>query len=145
MSDIKRVIAVIAGAAVLVALLLAGAGAIVIWGVGKPYAGLFESATPLPSLPFDSAGWRAASSNDESEDSVRLLMASSFMETQQPLGKTREQIIDLLGEPDDTAYFKSYDMVYHLGPERGPFGIDCEWLVIRLTDGVVTEAHIASD
>ena len=45
---------------------------------------------------------------------------------------SREQAIQILGDPDKTAYFKHWDMVYWLGPERSFISIDSEWLVFRL-------------
>jgi hypothetical protein len=40
--------------------------------------------------------------------------------------------VALLGEPPKTEYFKEFDLVYYLGPERGFMGIDSEWLVLKL-------------
>ncbi len=47
---------------------------------------------------------------------------------------TREQVSAIIGEPDKTGYFKNWDMVYWLGPERGFISIDSEWLVFRLDE-----------
>ncbi len=95
-------------------------------------------------LDFDPAKWQAASKPDGTYKSVRLRMADSFLAGRQPIGKSREQIVALLGEPDDTSYFRTYDMVYYLGPERG-LGVDSEWLVLKLTEGRVTEARLVTD
>ena len=46
-------------------------------------------------------------------------------------GRSRAQVEELLGPADNTPYFREWDLVYHLGPERGLFGIDSEWLVVR--------------
>ena len=35
------------------------------------------------------------------------------------------------GVPPPTDYFREYDYAYWLGPERGLFSIDSEWLVVR--------------
>src|SRR5688572_23107227 len=78
--------------------------------------------------------WLAASVPDGTYNSVRLRMADSFLADERPIGKSREQIVSLLGEPNDTPYFAECDMVYYLGPERGPMGIDSEWLVLKLKD-----------
>lgn len=61
-------------------------------------------------------------------------------------GMTREQTVAILGEPDKTEYFRDWDMVYWLGPERGFMSIDSEWLVFRL-DGQqkVTDYKIVRD
>ena len=48
-------------------------------------------------------------------------------------GRTRPEVVELLGPADDTSKWRDWDLVYHLGPERkGLFRIDSEWLVIRL-------------
>ncbi len=61
-------------------------------------------------------------------------------------GKTRSEVTALLGEPPDTAYFQDWDMVYWLGPERGLFSIDSEWLVFRLNDDShVTDYQLVTD
>jgi len=47
-------------------------------------------------------------------------------------GMTRDQVTGIIGEPDKTEYFKDWDLVYWLGPERSFMSIDSEWLVLRL-------------
>ncbi|QGQ45941.1 hypothetical protein [Metabacillus sediminilitoris] len=45
-------------------------------------------------------------------------------------GKTKEEVMSLLGAPSETEYFKEENnMVYYLGYERGLVSIDSEWLV----------------
>jgi len=39
----------------------------------------------------------------------------------------------------------SDDYVYWLGPERGLFSIDSEWLVLKFKDNVVTRAAVLTD
>jgi hypothetical protein len=97
------------------------------------------------SLCFDSAKWKAIQS-ELTHSSVRLRMADDFLNTQQPVGKSRAEIVGLLGEPDDTPYFRNFDMVYHLGLERNFMAIDSEWLVMSVNEkGVVTEARLMRD
>ena len=56
------------------------------------------------------------------------------------------EIISVLGTAPPTDYFREYDFVYWLGPERGLFGIDSEWLVLKYgADGRVTEYRIVTD
>jgi hypothetical protein len=96
-------------------------------------------------VAFESGAWRANPSQF-SHESIRLRMADDFLATQAPVGKSRDQIVALLGEPDETPYFRDYGMVYHLGQERGFFAIDSEWLVFRVDDqGQVGEALIVRD
>ena len=61
-------------------------------------------------------------------------------------GRSRGEIVALLGEPTTTDYFKDYDLVYWLGPERGLISIDSEWLVIRLDSlGRVSDFRLVTD
>ncbi|MBD2000571.1 hypothetical protein H6G00_28870 [Leptolyngbya sp. FACHB-541] len=61
-------------------------------------------------------------------------------------GKSRPEVVALLGEPDKTNYFQDYDLVYWLGPERGLMRIDSEWLVLRLdAEGRVSEHQLVTD
>jgi hypothetical protein len=54
--------------------------------------------------------------------------------------------VSLLGTPPPTAYFRDYQFVYWLGPERGFMSIDSEWLAIRFDrNGKVMEARIVRD
>lgn len=49
----------------------------------------------------------------------------------------------MLGEPPPPEYFREWDMVYRLGMEGSYFGIDSEWLVIRLgPDGRVIDYRL---
>jgi hypothetical protein len=55
-------------------------------------------------------------------------------------------VTELLGEGDKTNYWNDWDAVYWLGPERGLFGIDSEWLVLRIgPDGRVMEYRVMTD
>ncbi len=61
-------------------------------------------------------------------------------------GRTRAQVVALLGEPRPTSYFQEYDLVYWLGPERSALGLDSEWLVLQLDKaGRVTEHRLVTD
>ena len=52
----------------------------------------------------------------------------------------------MLGSPKDHGYFKEYDLVYWLGPERGFLRIDSEWLAISFgEDGKVNEYLLVRD
>ncbi len=63
---------------------------------------------------------------------VRIRMVDDLLRRYHLRGMTRKQLTAIIGEPDVTEYFKEWDMVYRLGPERGFISIDSEWLVIRL-------------
>jgi hypothetical protein len=73
-------------------------------------------------------------------------MADDPVNSQRLVGLTRQEVVTLLGEPPKTEYFKEFDLVYYLGPERGFMGVDSEWLVLKLgPDGRAQRATIAHD
>ena len=72
-------------------------------------------------------------------------MADGLLKSNALIGKRRQEIVALLGEPPATSYFSEWDMVYVLGPERGFISIDSEWLVLRLEHGRVAEARLVRD
>jgi len=92
---------------------------------------------------FDSVVWR-----DETQlrRGVRLEMADRLIARGTLNGRTRSEVVDLLGEPPPTEYFAEWNLVYWLGPERGFISIDSEWLVLRLGKaGRVVEVRIVRD
>ena len=94
---------------------------------------------------FDSAVWRDTVAA-YSELAPRACMIDDLLQQQRLVGMDRDAVIGLLGEPARTGYFKEFDLVYWLGPERGLFSIDSEWLVMRLdANGRVTEARLVTD
>jgi hypothetical protein len=59
---------------------------------------------------------------------------------------TRQHVIEPLGKPSDEGYFREFDLVYWLGPERGLISIDSEWLALRLgEDDRIIECRIVLD
>ncbi len=61
-------------------------------------------------------------------------------------GMAKSEVIAMLGVPPTTGYFRDYDLVYYLGPERGWMGIDSEWLVLKLDgSGKVTQYRMPRD
>jgi hypothetical protein len=96
-----------------------------------------------PSAPFDAAAWRHGRTSD---NHVRLRMVDPLLESGRLEGLTRPQVLELLGPPDGGSYFRDWDFVYWLGPERGFISIDSEWLVLRLgSDGRVSEYRVVRD
>jgi hypothetical protein len=93
---------------------------------------------------FDPVAWKANSHNFT--NAVRIRMVDDLLRREKFRGMTRSQLTAIIGEPDDTPYFKNWDMVYWLGPERGFISIDSEWLVFRLdSQKTVTDFRIVSD
>jgi hypothetical protein len=77
---------------------------------------------------------------------VRGCMVDDLLDKHELNGLTRAEVVALIGEPPATEYFKDFDLVYWLGPERGLIGIDSEWLVIRLDSRQrVSEARLVTD
>ncbi len=73
-------------------------------------------------------------------------MVDDLLRQNRLVGITRTEVVALLGTPAQTGYFREYDLVYWLGPERGLFSIDSEWLVMRTDSlGRVTEAKLVTD
>ncbi|NLH72890.1 MAG: outer membrane protein assembly factor BamE [Verrucomicrobia bacterium] len=78
---------------------------------------------------------------------IRLRMVDDLMERKILQGKTRTEVIALLGESDEKHHFQEWDLVYYLGPGRYRNAIgDSEWLVIRFnSDGRVSEHRVIHD
>ena len=94
---------------------------------------------------FDPVAWQD-STRVFSEETIRLQMIDDLLRRHSFEEMTRSGVVGLLGEPEDTPYFHEYDLVYWLGPERGPFGIDSEWLIFKLdSNGTVKELKTATD
>jgi len=81
-------------------------------------------------LPFDQKVWLAETDSKEMNP-MRLRMVEDLLKHHDFRGFTRKQVEDLLGPETDTDKFRSWDLVYWLGPERGSYRIDSEWLVFR--------------
>jgi hypothetical protein len=97
----------------------------------------------FPGQEFDPIAWA-----DETQigQGVRLGMADRLLARGTLNGKTRAEVVEMLGEPPTTEYFSDWDLVYWLGPERGFISIDSEWLVVRFgPDGRVTNNRLVRD
>lgn len=123
--------------------LLAGICGLVVLSVGA-FLLLIDSILSGPVInqrPFDAEERRRVG-----ESEARQGMVDGFLQNHNPVGLTREEVVELLGEPPETTYFSDYDLVYWVGIERGFIRIDSEWLVIRIDDNEkVTEARLVSD
>ena len=96
----------------------------------------------LPLRFFDSADWKAASY----WDGTRVEMIEHLQWSGKLEGLSKTEVIALLGPETNTNYFSEHDMVYTLGPERGWFSIDSEWLVIDFDrNGVVASYQVVTD
>jgi hypothetical protein len=100
----------------------------------------------LRPISFERIKWDRYQSNWLDLMSTRHRMADNLLSSKALLGKSRDEIVGMLGEPPSTGYFSKWDLVYQLGAERGYFSIDSEWLLIRLdAQGRAIEAKLARD
>ena len=100
-------------------------------------------------LPFVAAWWQPHPvSWDEYGDPLhkRARMADGLKLGGALAGKTRTEVVTLLGEPPATSYFSDYGLVYQLGKDRTLFGMDSDWLAIRFGRyGRVSEVDVLQD
>lgn len=98
------------------------------------------------AITFEPAAWKARSRDNDFMWPTRLRMIDDLLQRHLLEDATRARVEALLGPADDTPYFRQWDLVYHLGPERGFMRIDSEWLVLRLGQaGRVTEYRVVRD
>jgi hypothetical protein len=94
---------------------------------------------------FDSGAWQD-STLTWGPLAVRGCMVDNLLSKHALRGQSRASVVALLGEPHPTSYFRDYDLVYWLGPERSPISIDSEWLVMRLdASNRVKEVRLVTD
>ncbi len=103
--------------------------------------GALAACPPTPGAPFDPVAWAEA----DYGSGDRLPMADELLRSRALIGKTRAEVVTLLGEPPTTSYFSDWDMVYLLDPCRCLFPVDDEWLVVRLDNGRASEVRIVQD
>jgi hypothetical protein len=90
---------------------------------------------------FDRAVWL-----DEKQEAARLEIANRIVAQRLLDGKSRAEVVGVLGEPRKTGYFSDWNLVYRLGDERGFMSIDSEWLVVRFdANERVSEYRIVRD
>jgi hypothetical protein len=90
---------------------------------------------------FDSVQWKASL---ETGDTIKQRMVSNLLSQHKLVGMRVEEIDQLLGRPHETSYFKDYDYLYWLGPER-TMGVDSEWLGIKFKSGITVKADLLRD
>ncbi len=97
-------------------------------------------------VAFDAPSWRARSLDQDVKWPTRLRMIDDLMGKRRLDGLSPPDVLALLGPADQTSKWKEWDLVYWLGPERGPFGVDSEWLVIKFdSSGAVQNYQIVRD
>jgi hypothetical protein len=110
-----------------------------------------SSSLPTGSdlLPFNSETWKQLDSTDDNNGiSEREKMLKDLVTNVLP-GKTKDEIIELLGPSLETGYFRCIekDFIYYMGPERDHWiNIDSEWLLIWLNEkGKFKKYQIVND
>ncbi|MEO9633217.1 MAG: hypothetical protein ABJF89_04365 [Parasphingorhabdus sp.] len=122
---------------------LSGCLVVIILLVGTALAWASFEFGYMPRASFDVDKWKLS---EDTKSHPRLTMVDSLIESGLLDGKSREDVFTLLGHPPETGYFRDWDAVYWLGPERGFIRIDSEWLVIRFDDaGRVSEYQLMRD
>ena len=121
-------------------------GAACLWAAVLAQAFVWPGVSErLYATHFDSRSW-IENGGQNSDWPARLRMVDDLLETHELQGLSRAELESLLGPADETGYFRKWDLVYWLGPERGWIRIDSEWLVLRLDGkGRVSEYQLARD
>ena len=118
------------------------AGVAVVVAPVAAYA-IWTMVPPLPTTGFDASKWQAV---QRSDDYTRESMVGSLFWRGVLDGKTQREVLQLLGPDCECGYFKDWDLVYWLGPERSWMSLDSEWLVIRFDEaGRVSEYTLVTD
>ena len=90
---------------------------------------------------FDSASWKNEKSV-ESPKSIRLRMIDDLRDKHKLEGKSKKEIDQLLGVPNENKYSPEYDYVYGLGSVKGLIENQSLWLAIKFRDDVVVKTEI---
>src|SRR5262249_1158596 len=114
---------------------------------------LNNSQYDVPQIPFEAIAWKQVTdpwhapqqaTPAESYRTVRSKMIDDLLRRNDFKGWTRDQIVDLLGKPDNPGdSFDQWDMVYVLGLERaGALSADWEALGFKFDpNGKVSDYH----
>jgi hypothetical protein len=95
---------------------------------------------------FEAAAWRRSEEISDRDWPPRLRMVEDLLRTHDLHGWDHARVLALLGEPDQTHWDGDDQLVYYLGPERGVFRFDGEYLVITLDrDGRVVRYATVRD
>src|SRR5574337_1903561 len=95
---------------------------------------------------FDSASWKdEASWSGIDRPTPRQQMLGDLVNNVLP-GKSRAEVLEILGPPSQAKMTHAADLVWCLGIERGLFGIDSEWLFVWFDSaGVVSRTALGHD
>ena len=103
-------------------------------------------------ISFDLELWHSGSrdkiykSTYLSIDAPRIKMYRDFIAHQPWKGKTKNDIQEWLGKPDNFPFREGWDFNYWLGLQRGPMKLDSAWLCFRFdNEGKAVEAKMMQD
>jgi hypothetical protein len=102
------------------ALLLAGILVAIAWWMFGEY---------LSREGFNAELWKGVKADQD----VRIRMVDDLLKTKNFYGMTREQVIGILGPPENES-LSGWEMVYLLGRARNQIGVDWEWLCFNFSD-----------
>jgi hypothetical protein len=95
-------------------------------------------------LPFVASLWHA--NLDGTTFNTRYRVADGLELTGRLKGKSRSEVLEMLGPPPPTDKFEGHGLVYVLGPERRWISLDYEWLLVDFDSaGRVSNAAVVSD
>jgi hypothetical protein len=117
--------------------------------IGAIHIVLFVGALLYPTVDqalhaqrFEAGAWRSTADHLSTAWPIRLRMVDDLTTHRQLIGLTRDDLVVLLGPPDDVRAFRersrradddAWDVGYELGPQRGPIiRIDNDWLLFDL-------------
>jgi hypothetical protein len=96
-------------------------------------------------LPFVASWWNV-DTDEGTPLRTRYRIADWFALSGSLSGMSRTEVVALLGPPAETDKFRDHSLIYVLGPERGLFSIDYEWLAVDLDSaGRVSTATVVRD
>ena len=118
-----------------------------VWvGIALVLCGVAIRWSFFPGVPFDADEWRAAERAGADRSNGRLGMGARLVRTGALIGKTKTEVLVMLGEPMPHPEFADWDLVYWLGPERSFMVLGSEYLLLRLSEeSRVRECRIMSD
>ncbi|MCH7989919.1 MAG: hypothetical protein IID46_12320 [Planctomycetes bacterium] len=97
----------------------------------------FNAEPDVLPIPFESEAWKRGDTIGDNR-TVRSQMIDDLLQRHDFHGWSKEQIIDLLGNPgegENHVMYPLFDMAYTLGLEReGWASVDFEYLVFKLND-----------
>ncbi len=101
------------------------------------------NTSSMPEIPFESNEWKAAAGDRSS--TLRLTMLEDLLSRHQLASKSRAEVINLLGNPEQENYFSEYEMMYRLGNDGGLLA-GPKYMAIRFTPGdTIDELAILKD